>query len=768
MFRDDDASSHPLDSDHAMVSAPDHPANALMVPEHEKNGAATALALPGMPVMAPAAADVLRGGMDANTFLHALRRRWMLALGMGLFAAAVAAISLWFLFPESSSATAQFEVLIDPQNIAFETGRPQNPQTFETFKKTQLALLKSFFVLEKAVRPVEIASLSVLADETDPVEWLQENLVVEFPLQGEILTISLSEDAQYSEDLVRLVDAVANAYKSEVIDHAKQQKLDTRDLLAKSLDNLNSEIKSKLQTYMDIASAGERPQAKDQRDTKTEMLMREISEEERKRGELTAQLYQLNTDMIVGKSQLDDPRLIELEVDKQLEKDPRWLVYQQKLLQYTDLSMQNQGGRGRGGGGRGSDSVDRQVAQLEAEIDQYRAGKIKELTKLRKSKPDPAVQQFLKEYKTRIMTLDTQLKQLVASIDAKKKQLDDRARGSVDLESRAVELENLQSVSNDMNTKLESLDIELNAPAQIRPLHGAVAQKGIDPTQRYGIAAFGGLAAMALTCLGVAYFEFRNRRLNDPEEVDEGLGIRVVGTLPALSSRKNLDPNHPIVAQLTDSIDGVRTILMHDSTSKRRQIVLVTSAATMEGRTTVASQLAASLARAGRRTLLIDGDLRRPALHALFDVPLEDGLCEVLRAEVDVADVIRPTHAEGLWVLTAGYCDVDAIHALATEQMQPVFDKLRGEYDFIIIDGAPVLGMSDALIFGQYSDGAILSVRRDHSQMPKINQAADLLRGVGIRIIGSVVNGVPTKADDRIIQMRLIAPKSERELQTSA
>ena len=228
-----------------------------------------------------------------------------------------------------------------------------------------------------------------------------------------------------------------------------------------------------------------------------------------------------------------------------------------------------------------------------------------------------------------------------------------------------------------------------------------------------------------------------------------------------------LDPDHPVVAQLTESIDSVRTQLMHDSTSKRRQVVLVTSATTQEGRTTVASQLAASLARAGRRTLLVDGDVRRPALHALFDVPLEDGLCEVLRAEVDVADVIRPTHAEGLWLLTAGYCDVDAIHALATEQMQPAFEKLRAEYDFIIIDGGPVLGMSDALIFGQYSDGAILSVRRDFSQMPKINEAASLLRSVGVRLIGSVVNGVNSKCDDRVTQLRLIAPKSERQLQSA-
>jgi capsular exopolysaccharide synthesis family protein len=284
--------------------------------------------------------------------------------------------------------------------------------------------------------------------------------------------------------------------------------------------------------------------------------------------------------------------------------------------------------------------------------------------------------------------------------------------------------------------------------------------------QHYAVSAMGGLGAMALTCFGIAYMEFRNRKLNGTDQIDEGLGIRVVGTLPSLASRQAIDPTHPVVAQLTESIDSVRTLLMHDSSSKRRQVVLVTSASTQEGRTTVSSRLAESLARAGRRTLLVDGDVRRPALHALFGVPLEDGLCEVLRAEVDVADVIRPTHAEGLWLLTAGYCDVDAIHALATEQMQPAFEKLRSEYDFIIIDGAPVLGMSDALIFGQYCDGVILSVRRDYSQMPKINEAASLLRSVGVRLIGSVVNGVHSKCDDRITQLRLIAPKSERLLQS--
>jgi len=202
--------------------------------------------------------------------------------------------------------------------------------------------------------------------------------------------------------------------------------------------------------------------------------------------------------------------------------------------------------------------------------------------------------------------------------------------------------------------------------------------------------------------------------------------------------------------------------LMHESTSKKRQLVLVASAETGEGRTTVASQLAASLARAGRRTLLVDGDVRRPNLHTLFNQPLEDGLCEVLRTEAEVTDVVRPTQAEGLWLMTAGYCDADAVKALATDQVQPIFDKLRADYDFIIIDGAPVLGVADSLLFGQHCDGVILSVLRDRSCVTNIHRASERLRSVGVRMIGAVVNGVGSKHDHRVTHLVNAAPKREQ------
>jgi len=174
----------------------------------------------------------------------------------------------------------------------------------------------------------------------------------------------------------------------------------------------------------------------------------------------------------------------------------------------------------------------------------------------------------------------------------------------------------------------------------------------------------------------------------------------------------------------------------------------------MEGTTTVASHLALSLTRAGRRTLIIDGDIREPALHKLFGMPLDEGLCEVLRSDMDVTDAVRPTNTEGLWLLTAGHCDMDAVHALATDQPQPIFDKLREEFDFIIIDGAPVLGLADSISIGQYVDGVILTVLRDHSEVRQVYQAIELLKSMDIRLLGSVVNGVPIKADRRITQIR--------------
>jgi capsular exopolysaccharide synthesis family protein len=364
--------------------------------------------------------------------------------------------------------------------------------------------------------------------------------------------------------------------------------------------------------------------------------------------------------------------------------------------------------------------------------------------------------QELEESKAYFQAMNAEFDEQIAELN---NQLKLSLQQNLGLQEQKAQIERTQRMVDGMATRLQALEVEQDAPERIQKLEDAVSIPGYNTMQRIIMVTMAAMFGLALSCFGVALLDFRHRKLNSPTQMDQGLGIRVLGVLPRLAIRKSASADS-VLAVLTESIDNVRTSLMHSSTSSKTQIVMITSAGEHEGRTTVASQLAASLARAGRRTLLVDGDLRHPSLDRLFDVPLADGLCELLRAEVDVADAVRPTNAEGLWLLTAGFCDVAAVQALAREQAQPIFDKLREEFDFVIIDSAPVLNMSDSLIMGQYTDGAVLSVVRDYSRAPKIYEASDRLKRVGVRVLGCVVNGVSAKPSHRVERLWIESAES--------
>ncbi|MEN0110503.1 MAG: polysaccharide biosynthesis tyrosine autokinase, partial [Planctomycetota bacterium] len=434
------------------------------------------------------------------------------------------------------------------------------------------------------------------------------------------------------------------------------------------------------------------------------------------------------------------------------------------------LQIRSQAAISKRGRSAGIRRLESQLAQYQQEVAQMRDQLRAQLSGQQSGEPDPLLKSQTVAFTITSQALQGQLAQLTQRLEELKQDLLLKAENNTDLMLKLAEIEHLRRVEQSVADRIQNLQVEVLAPNRVTPVGGkgtgaALAETSQDRNllARVAIAGIGGLGTLGATMLGIGFMEFTGRRLNGPWQVDEGLGIRVIGTLPRLQGKKALNPKHPIVGQLNESIDSVRTALMHESTAKRRQLVLVTGAETGEGVTTVASQLAASLARAGRRTLLIDGDLRRPALHSLFNSPLEDGLCEVLRAEAEVTDVIRPTPAESLWLMTAGYCDVDAVRALATDQMQPIFEKLRAEYDFIIVNGAPLVGLSDSLLFGQQCDGAILSVLRDRTCVTKLNESAELLRSVGVRIIGAVVNGVAARTDRRVTHLQQVTPKSEQK-----
>jgi capsular exopolysaccharide synthesis family protein len=248
--------------------------------------------------------------------------------------------------------------------------------------------------------------------------------------------------------------------------------------------------------------------------------------------------------------------------------------------------------------------------------------------------------------------------------------------------------------------------------------------------------------------VGMCLLEAMGKRVYASQELSQGLGVRILGTLPMLpASARNKTAQAQTLGGLdsqygmTEAIDAIRTVLLHTPRADGTRVVMVTSALEGEGKTTLASHLAASLARAWRKTLLIDGDLRNPAQHEQFDQPLEPGLCEWLRGEVELDEIVRPTLTSRLWMISAGKLDGHALQALAQDTVGKGLEHLKEQYDFIVLDTSPVLPVPDALLLGEHVDVVLLSV----------NQAQQRLESLDIRVLGSVVIGEKSERYGRAV-----------------
>ena len=168
-------------------------------------------------------------------------------------------------------------------------------------------------------------------------------------------------------------------------------------------------------------------------------------------------------------------------------------------------------------------------------------------------------------------------------------------------------------------------------------------------------------------------------------------------------------------------------------------MIFVTSAVASEGKTTLATQLAMSLARAGRSVVLTDFDLRQASVHRIFGREISPGICEVLRGDADVANTLQPTEKNELTMIPAGLCDRAALGMLGHESMASLFKEIRTLAEFVIIDGCPVLPLADTGFVCPHVDAVLFAIRRDVSQVKRVRAAQDFISKCGVDILGAVV-----------------------------
>ena len=193
--------------------------------------------------------------------------------------------------------------------------------------------------------------------------------------------------------------------------------------------------------------------------------------------------------------------------------------------------------------------------------------------------------------------------------------------------------------------------------------------------------------------------------------------------------------------RLTESVDGIAARVLRKADTEQCRVIMVSSAIGGEGKTTLATQLAMSLARAGRQTVLVDFDLRRPAFDEVFGLPLEPGVCETLRRQNAVSALVHQVATENLAVVTAGRWDRTALASLSNGAAAAMFKQLREDYEFVVVDSSPILPVADARFVSQHVDSVVLSVFRDISEAPKIEAACEILSAFGVLNVEAVVTG---------------------------
>jgi capsular exopolysaccharide synthesis family protein len=197
---------------------------------------------------------------------------------------------------------------------------------------------------------------------------------------------------------------------------------------------------------------------------------------------------------------------------------------------------------------------------------------------------------------------------------------------------------------------------------------------------------------------------------------------------------------------------AITSILLSRVNGVSPRVILVTSPRPKAGKTTTVANLGISLAEIGRRVLLIDGDLRRPRLGKLFGLQFATGLSDALLDEghgtTTLDSVIRPSTVPGLYVLPGGSEPANISRLLHSTHLDSLIEMARAEYDFVLIDSPPMMGMADARLLSRNADGVILISRAGETSPEQLGEARERLADDGTPVIGTILNGCDLRIED--------------------
>lgn len=684
------------------------------------------LAAPGAPATA---------GLTPADILRMIRSRLVLIVALSIFlsAAAVGGFLLWYIKYPTYSAEAYIQCI---SSVPKEATSLRHPQVYEDehtrFLQDQALSIKQTNLLMKVLQAPEVRSTDWY-QQTEPdkrVDELDENLSAG-PIR-DTNYIRVAMGTRSPKDPHVIVRKVVDEYLSEARERATALYRTELSKVEAEASELTQQIEAQNQQITMFAGTlpvgvlpGQNRQAMTVLEAQLLQTQQEVTELELQTQELQG-LLEIYESPDYQRFMTEDRQLVELNP-----------TVQQLIAQTLALEQEVTARLAKLGENH------RDVQNLRNRLEQSQ----QQLQRTREQKFQEAME--LKHEQVRTATFNSQHATFLAQ-----ERLEGIRSQQQDVERKLQEYRRMQDelvfLTTTRERTLEYLRELRRIVAERSAVQIELRQPPVPPMERskprWYFAVVGVMLAVGLAVGFGVLLELMDTSVRTARDVVRHLGVPILGTVPDADDEEvHIDRIETVVQELprsmvAEAFRAIRTALQFSAPAERQRTLVVTSPHPDDGKTTVACNLAASLAQGGRRVLVVDANFRRPALHRIYGLDNPAGLSNILIGAGRVEDYVRKAEPGNLDVLVSGPTPPNPAEQLSSAMMRQFLDEVVRRYDHVVLDAPPALLASDAAALGTMVDGTVLVLRAKANSRGVAQRALNLLHHVNAHVFGVVLN----------------------------